>query len=938
MKYKVILFSLLMAHSGNAYLYGSTSKDIKTYITNRDSLHVNSSTVAKSIIKGEVINDISIPSVGNALQGLLPGLMVQQNSGEPGNDFSLSNVYVRGRSSYAQQQTALVIVDGFESSLDMVSANEIETVTVLKDAAALALYGGRAANGVILIETKKGRTAGSSVEIRLQTGIQTPTLLSPVLDGVDYANLYNQALVNDGLAPKYSQDQLNEIKMGTNPYLYPNVNWQKAVLKNTAPLTRGDMTFRGGNDVLRYYVTLGLLSNGGLYNGVDKKGKENANTSLTRFNFRTNIDINISKQLSAALYAGGNIGEHTTPGGSYDAYSLLALTRRIPSVAFPIYNPNETMGGNAVFTNPVGDLLKQGLNKENSRRLQIILQLKYDLNKLLPGLEASAAAGYYNTLIETSPKTRTYARYALSQTGVDANNMPVYAYTPFGVDSPLTAEEGFKTDATRFNLRGQLNYKQSFGMHDVKALLFALSDIYKEYGVRYDRKYINYGANVEYGYRKTYFATLSTSYMGSDNFYESKRFGLFPSLSLGWILSNESFLKQCNTVDFLKLRASYGMVGNDQTQGRHLFDAVYKSNGGYLFGVNSNNSSGFRALMLANKDATWEHKHIFNLGVDATLWKNFDITFDLFSERQSGILTQSYSSVPGIVGASFGSLVPYINIGEVKNHGFELNLSYHGNINKKVNYFVNGMLSYAKNEIVNMGEEAKAYPYLYRRGHAIDTPYTLIAQGLYGTNDFDNAGNLATGSAIPQFGQVRPGDIRYKDLNNDNVIDDKDITAAGYSTVPEWMYSLRFGFKWNNFDFEALAYGVANRTLTLAGTGIYSFQDNSSASTLAMDSWTESNPNASYPRLSSTIFSNNYRSSTYWQRSGAYLRLRHVQLGYTLTSPFLNKMKIKNMYLYVNATNLFTISKLNGLFDAEMNTMNNYPITKTVNVGLKVSL
>ena len=293
MKYKVILFSLLMAHSGNAYLYGSTSKDIKTYITNRDSLHVNSSTVAKSIIKGEVINDISIPSVGNALQGLLPGLMVQQNSGEPGNDFSLSNVYVRGRSSYAQQQTALVIVDGFESSLDMVSANEIETVTVLKDAAALALYGGRAANGVILIETKKGRTAGSSVEIRLQTGIQTPTQLSPVLDGVDYANLYNQALVNDGLAPKYSQDQLNEIKMGTNPYLYPNVNWQKAVLKNTAPLTRGDMTFRGGNDVLRYYVTLGLLSNGGLYNGVDKKGKENANTSLTRFNFRTNIDINI---------------------------------------------------------------------------------------------------------------------------------------------------------------------------------------------------------------------------------------------------------------------------------------------------------------------------------------------------------------------------------------------------------------------------------------------------------------------------------------------------------------------------------------------------------------------------------------------------------------------------------------------------------------------
>lgn len=894
-------------------------------------------TAAISTVTSERLLKTTSPSVGNALHGVLPGLTILQQSGEPGNDFSLQNFYSRGRSTFVSNQQMLVIVDGFESTLDYLSAEEIESISLLKDAAALALYGGRGANGVLVVTTKKGRIASPEISIRLQTGIQAPIVKPQPVTAYDYARLYNQALVNDGLAPQYTEEALTAYSNGSSPYLYPQVNWRNELLKNSAPLMNAEMSFRGGSQVIRYYVMAGMMQNEGIFKGTDSKRKENSNAHFARFNFRANLDVQVNDALTASLYAGGAIMDKTTPGGNYSAYNLINSIWATPSNAFPVKNPNGTWGGNSSFTNPVANLLAKGLNKENARTLQVIFKLRYDFEKIIKGLSLTAGVGYNNYVADLSPKTRDYARYALSYNGVDANNNPLYAYTQYGVDEPLTASEGFRTDNNRINFRMQADYQRSFGKHGIEASLWFLSDLYKEYKVRNDMKYLNYAGRLAYHYNKTYIAEVAASYMGSDNFAPGKRYALFPTASLAWIISNENFMQSVHWLDYLKLRTSYGVVGNDQTAGRYLFDVRYAGKGSYLFGVGNQTSSGFAETTLANADFTWERKKILNVGIDARILKNLTLGFEYFNEVQSDILTLPNSTILGFVGASYGGILPLMNIGKVKNHGFELTARYDGKIAKKVNYFVEAGTWFARNEVVEMGENLKAYNYLYAKGNSVNRPIVLVADRLYQESDFAADGSLKTFHAVPQYGTVKPGDIKYIDQNGDHIIDGNDSYPVGYSALPEWNYSLRLGFQYKGFDVDALFHGVANRDIYLSGTQIYSFYKNATASQLALDSWTADNTDATYPRLSTINFDNNYRTSTYWKRNGSYMRLSNLQLGYTLPSAISKAVRLKSIYAYFNAVNLFTIDSLDGLGDPEMGVTANYPLMRSYNIGLKLS-
>ena len=889
---------------------------------------------AISTVHNDELMKVSAPSVGNTLAGILPGLTSIQSSGEPGYDFYLQNMYLRGLSSFVSGQKMLVIVDGFEASLDYLSAEEIESISLLKDAAALAVYGSRGANGVLLVTTKKGRVSAPCISVRIQTGLQGATAMDDPLDAYDYARLYNQARINDGLAPRYSAEELSAYQNGSEPYLYPNVNWKKEILKKTASLTFAEMAFRGGTDIVRYYVMAGLMENNGLYKGTDSKRKESSNAYFARFNFRANLDVNITRNLLASLYSGVSVGDLSAPGGDSSAAGLIGSIWSTPPNAFPVYNPNGTFGGNSTFTNPVGNITNRGLYKENSRALQIIFNLRYDFSSLVKGLGLSVGVGYNNYMADTSSKTRDYARYALT---ADPTTTGGYRYTVYGAEAPLTATEGFRTDFSRVNFKAQIDYSNTFGRHGIDASAFFISDLYKVYAVRNDTKYLNYAGRFTYHYNKTYIAEFSASYMGTDNFAPKHRYGFFPAVSIGWVVSNESFLKKILWLDFLKLRASYGQVGNNQTNARFIFDATYSSSGSYLFGVGSTTTSGFKEVTLANSDVSWERKNILNVGLDAKLWRNLTVGFDIFSEIQKDILVQPYSSVPGFIGASYGDVLPYMNVGQVDNHGFELTLRYDGKVGNNFNYFVQGATWYARNKVKEMGEDLKAYDYLYHRGNSVWRPIVLIADRLYQESDFDTNGNLKEGLAIPQYGKVAPGDIKYIDQNNDNVIDDNDVYPTGYSSIPEWNYAFNVGFRWKGIDLSVLVQGVANRDIYISGASVYSFKSNGTASPLALDSWTPENPNASYPRLSTTLFDNNYRSSTYWRRNGSYLRLRNVQLGYSLPQSVVNAVKLDNIYVYVNATNLFTISHMGGLGDPEMNSLTNYPITRTCNVGLKVT-
>ena len=895
------------------------------------------SSAALSTVKGDELTKITSPSVGNSLKGLLPGLTIMQQSGEPGYDFYMQNMYSRGISSFVGSQKMLVFIDGFEAPLDNLSAEEIASVTLLKDASALALYGARGANGVLLVTTKRGVPSTSMISFRVQTGLQMPTVMNTPLGSYDYARLYNQALANDGLAPRYDEATLNAYRDNSgNPYLYPNINWKNELFKKTAPLTLAEMTFHGGNNTICYYVMAGLLQNEGLYKGTDSKRKENSNAYYSRYNFRANLDINVTKALSTSLYTSVSIGEQSTPGGGFSADKLVNSMWTTPPNAFPIYNPDGSFGGTNIYTNPVGNLLNRGLYKENSRALQVIFNLKYDFNHFVKGLSAKVGVGYNNYVAETSSKTRDYVRAALTQSGVDANNNPIYAYTPYGANAPLQASEGFRTDFIRTNFKAQVDYNHQFGQHGVDATAFCMTDIYKVYGVRYDSRYLNFAGRATYNFKKTYIAEFAASYMGTDNFPPSHRFGFFPAGSVAWVASNEPFMQPISWLDHLKFRASYGKVGNDQTAARYIFDTLYDYSGSYLFGVNANSSSGFAAVSLANNKVRWEEKKIFNVGFDASLFKNLTVNFDYFREVQSGILTQANANVLGFIGASYGNILPLMNVGKVNNHGFELKMRYEGKVRNQFSYFVEGSTWYAKSCVKEAGEDVKSYPYLYQKGHPVWQPIMLVAERLYQPSDFDASGKLNSDLPVPQFGRVAPGDIKYVDQNHDNVIDANDSYPVGHTSIPEWNYALNLGCKWKGFDFSMLFQGVANRDLYLNGTSIYSFKNNGTASTLALDSWTSDNPSATYPRLSTVNFDNNYRSSTFWKRNGSFFRLRNVMLGYTLPQSVSRVFRLSSIYVYANATNVFTLDHFGKLGDAEMGSLTNYPLTKSYNIGLKV--
>lgn len=894
-------------------------------------------TSAISTVTGEELMKTTSPSIGNSLHGRIPGLTVLQQSGEPGYDFDINNIYARGRSSYMGSQEVLVFVDGFEAPLDRLAATEIESISFLKDATAVALYGMRGANGVLLVTTKKGFISAPKVDIRLQTGIQQPTFFSSPINSYDYARLYNQARINDGLSPVYSTDDLESYRSGNDPYFHPDVNWREEIIRNSSPLSLAELSFRGGNEVAKYYVMMNIVQNDGFYKGTDKKRKENSNAYYSSFNFRSNLDISVNKNLLTSLYFSGSVGDRSLPGGGSSAYNFLSSIWTTPPNIFPVYNPDGSYGGNNNFTNPVGDILSRGLYKENSRTFQIIGNLKYDLSDFIKGLSVGAGIAYSNFVADSSPKNRNYARFDISTDGVNGDGTPNIVYAQYGTDTPLEASEGFSTDWSRSNIKLQADYHRVFGDHGIDFNAIALSDVYSAYNVRDNMKYLNFAGRFTYSYQKKYIAELAMAYTGTDNFPPDKRFGLFPAVSAGWVASNEDFFKEIDQIDWLKLRASYGMVGNDKMgAGRFLFDQTYSWKNSYLFGTGSSTVGGFGSDMLSNPNITWEKKNIMNVGIDAVLFNGLSITLDYFNEQRRDILAQPYSSVPGFIGASWGNLLPYMNVGKVKNQGFELDLRYDGTVGKEFDYFIEPSVWFARNEIINMDEEVRPFDYLYRRGHHIGKPFVLIADGLYGENDFDPEGNLNDGMPIPRFGTVKPGDIKYIDQNKDGVIDGNDSYPIGYSNVPEWNYALRFGFAWKGFDMETLFHGVANRDIFLGGPAVYSFTNNGTASHLALNSWTPENKNADYPRLSTVSFDHNYRTSTFWMRNGNYIRLKNIQVGYTLPSAVSTAMRLSKIYVYAHGVNLLTINSIDGISDPEQGSWINYPLSKSYNVGLKI--
>lgn len=880
-------------------------------------------TGAVSSVKGNELKSF-VPNIANMLNGQIPGLVVQQWGCEPGADSPAMNA--RGVNTYGSGTGLFIVIDGFQSTeayFQQLTPQEIESITLLKDASATAIYGSKGANGVLLITTKRGTSDKIKINFSIQSGFQQPLRLPEFLGAYDYATLYNEALVNDGKSQFYTPMDLEAYKTGNDPIFHPDVDWYGTILRKAAPITNYNFTASGSNEYFRYFVLLNVLDDRSLYRKAGNVSDFSKNGTYTRYNFRTNIDVKLSKRLQGAVTLGGTIEDKTNPGTSENTSGMFDLMSSIAPNAFPVYVSTGMYGGNSMYSNPLGDLMQTGYTSYNGRSLQAIFQLKGDLGFITPGLSVNGAVGFNTYFKSYSKKSRQYARYS-----VDRDNADEIIYTTYGQNTSLAGDESSSSQWRDYSLQASLNYNRTFnGLHNIDAIYLGSYNDYVVTGTDLSYKNIAMGGRVTYSYDKRYIGEFSFGYNGTENFPKGHRFGFFPAGSLGWILSNEAFLKGNPILNYLKLRASYGIVGNDNIGGiRYMFDQYYDGYG-YHLGNSNNVQDGLVQGKLANPDVTWEKEKKFNVGFEATLVNKIDVSFDYFIQKRSNILSQPYRTVPDYLGISR----PDINIGKVGNKGLETSIRYNGIGKKDLTYFVETSLWYAKNKVVYNAEAIQENEYLYGTGRIVGQPFVLEAIGFF--KDEDDI----LKSPTQTFTDVRPGDIKYKDQNKDGKIDSNDYYPIGYTSMPQITLGLHGGITFKGFDMDIFFQGAANRTVYCGGKYYHAFQNDAKVSSIALGRWTpETAETATYPRLSSENNLNNYQASSFWQKNGNFLKLRSLEIGYTLPFQLSRKINLEKVRIFANGTNLFSLDHMDGFTDPE--TMSGYPALRTISFGLSIQL
>lgn len=878
-------------------------------------------TGALSQVSGAEMEKTFTTNLQNTLIGRIPGLTVTQGSDEAG--VVNNTLRARGVATYQGGQDLLVLVDGFRSSFAELVSQEIESVTLLKDASATAIYGLRGANGVLLVTTKRGVNAPLKVSFSTQVGFQKATRLPRYLGSYDFARLYNEGQRNDGAETlKYSDDDLDNYRSGGDPYLYPDVDWTSQMLRDVAPIYNVDLNFRGGDKVVRYFVLMNVIGNNGLLQRSGDMSDNSINQSYTRYNVRSNVDVNITKRFSAAVTLGLSVADWNTPGAQ-NASTLLNTASMVNPNSFPIYNPNGTFGGNSTFSNPVGDLLETGYWSSNSRIINTAIKITEQLDMITPGLSVSASVAFNSWYLGYSNKYKNYARFPVSAGGAGDKTGYVYGEM-FGENTALKGDEGQSNQWRNMTALFSLDYSRTFGLNRFDAM--AMYN-YEEHilGAEQPYRHIGAGGRLTYTFDSKYIAEVVAGYQGSERFAVGRQYGFFPAVSLGWVASNEDFLKENEVVSFLKLRSSYGLTGNDEigSASRFMYEDTYGITGGYPLGMGNNVIYGNGLVDMGNRNITWEKEKKFNIGFDASFFGALDVAFDYFNNSRSDILSLPNRNIPVYIGAS----LPMLNVGKVNNQGFEAAIRYHGKSGKELSYFVELTGWYSRNRIDYNSEPIKTEEYMYTTGRQIGQPYALIASGFYSQADIDNPA-----VAKPAWSVVQAGDIKYEDKNNDQVIDSNDWYPVGNTDLPSLTMGLNLGIRCYGFDLSAFFQGVSGRTVYLGSNYYKAFQGRGKVSEVALGRWTpETAATATYPRLSAADDLNNFQTSTFWQRNGSFIKLRTLELGYTFKN--IIKSRDSDLRLFVNGNNLFSLDHIS---DTDPEVQTGYPVVRTFSFGAKI--
>ena len=851
------------------------------------------------------------PSLNGLLQGRVAGLYATQTSGLPGGENV--DLLLRG-------QTPMIWVDGVPQYFSSISPEEIESVTVMKDAVSTAMMGNRSSGGLIMITTKKGAEGPQRISVTALAGIQSPLGRAKYLNAYDYSRLYNEGLMNDGKAPVYTQADLDAYKNGTDPARHPDVNWQDQILKNNSPYNRYDISVSGGRKIARYFVNLDYLNQQGQLKTEDFNAY-NTGSAYKRYTFRSNVDLDLSKSVSAFLNVYTRIQTTDQPGST--VATIFQNFRSTPNNSYPVLNSDGSLAGNQDYrTNIYGQSVYSGYRPGYYRDFRVDLGLKGNMDWLAKGLWVKGRMSVNATLSENINRSKSFAVFEESK---NAAGEPVFQR--YGDNG--TMQNGINIDyqSKRFYTELSSGYDKQIGKHGFQALLVASVDnMMLGSDLPVDLKGL--AGKVSYNFAEKYIIDAAFGYNGSQLYPKNSRYGFFPAIGLGWNIAKEDFLKDVSWLNTLKLRTSYGRTGNNNS-GYYAYNQYYLSGGGangYNFGQSATGVDGAREGQLANPNLTWEKATKLNAGFDAILFNNsLSLSADYFTDKYTDLL-QTKGNSSELLGINY----PLINIGKNRYSGVELQLTYQktaGNFT----YFISPNASWVQSKVLYQDEVSRKYSWMQRTGRPVSQDFGYVADGL-----FQNTAEISN-SAVPVGITPRPGDIKYKDLNGDGVIDDNDQTAIG-STKPVFFYGLNIGGSWKGFDISALFQGVGNRTVYLSGNSYWAFQNSGrdQAYEHNLDRWTPENPNASQPRLTVGQNVNNQQTSSYWYRSANYLRLKSVEVGYSLPVSVVKKIKLSGARFFVNGYNLFTTTSLEDR-DPEGYALG-YPIQRLVTAGVNIKL
>lgn len=889
-------------------------------------------TQAVSSIVAEAIGNNSTQNLYDALYGLLPGLSVIQTNGWDNN----SNLFVRGHGSL-NGAAPLIVVDGFVRPMEAISLTEIESVSVLKDGAATALWGAQGANGVVLVTTKRGIYNRNIFTVDYNYGIGIPLNLPEFADGYNYALVRNEALQNDGLPVQYNQYALDALKSGSHPDLFPNTDWLKEGLRSHTSQQQFDFTMRGGGSKLRYYTLLGYKNDMGIFNEEYTHYNDRYNSQMKKYNLnlRTNLDIDLTSSTLVKLSMLGMLRQTKRPYNT--ANEIFTRIFNTPSAAFPVKTSNGKWGSNSIYSyNPIADIADAGYNKQDQRMLQSDLRIIQDLSVYVKGLRVEGAVAYDNNAVY-----REIGKRGVNDTDLGYEYeifTPLYDYTGQIIDSKSEVlgknEElnitngGLASQYIRATLEGKVSHTYAGKGHHLNSYVLYRQESDKPTGRNNLRKRQYVVGSVGYQYDNRYMVDVLVNHYGTSVLSKGDRFRTYPAVSAAWIVSNEPFMRSMEAIDMLKLRASWGRSGYDGI-GYELDKQYWTTGGNYFYQDGNVSTAGIVEGRLGMSRVEIEQADKYNVGIDLQMSKGMYLTVDGFYDNRTNILLEESGTISSVLGVAF----PATNEGHVITKGVESSLTWKKSY-KDFNYYATGNFSFVKSDVRENGEGYKPSPRLSAKGHTIGTVFGLEAIGY-----FRDEQDIAD-SPRQMFSEVRPGDVKYRDMNNDGQIDNDDRMVIGFSSlIPEIYYGIQLGLEYKDFGIDMLFQGAALYSKMLNVNSLYwPLANNTNISQWYLNDkirWTPDTKDvANVPRLTTLDNANNFRNSTQWLVDGSYLKLRNLNIYYNLPKQWVNNFGVENLQVYIRGNNIFSLDKVKYMNSENLGV--NYPDLTTFFFGVNI--